>query len=121
MIYFDRKAGTLYDYPTGKVWFGIWSGHGDAANDPTREREKGIGPLPAGLYRYGQPRDGGHLGPFVLDLTQIAGASFDRSLFRVHGDTAGDIAHTASDGCIIAPRNVREWLDEQTDRRITVI
>lgn len=120
MIVFDRKAGTLSLNGVVKA-HGIWSGHGDAANDPSREREKGIGPLPAGIYAIGPMRDGGHLGPEVMDLTMIEGDAFGRDLFRIHGDFVGDVDFSASDGCVIAQRLVREWIDAQPDRRLQVI
>lgn len=121
MITFDRKAGTLTD-STGKLISKvIWSGHGDAHNDPSREKEKGIGPLPAGLYRMGHPRDGGHLGPFVIDLEMIEGNAYGRSLFRMHGDHPNDFDWSASDGCIIAALFVRQRADAETDRLIRVV
>lgn len=120
MITFDRKSGRLTDN-NGKLIATVWSGHGDAANDPSREREKGIGPLPAGLYKVGAPRDGGHLGPFVMDLTMIEGDSFGRDLFRMHGDHANDNDHSASDGCIIASLLVRQRVDAEPDRLLRVV
>lgn len=120
MITFNRAKGTL-TFSSGLVLAGIWSGHGDAANDPSREREKGIGPLPAGDYEIGAPRDGGHLGPFVMDLKQISGDSYGRDLFRIHGDTVDDENHEASDGCIIAPRSVRTRIDREVERIIRVV
>jgi hypothetical protein len=120
MITFDRKSGRLTD-AHGKLIATVWSGHGAAANDPSREREKGVGPLPSGDYKAGHPRDGGHLGPFVLDLVQISGESYGRGLFRVHGDHANDTDHSASDGCIIASLLVRQRIDAETDRLIRVV
>lgn len=127
MIIFNRSTGTIYRAPdagphSGEIIAtGIWSGHGDAANDPSRESEHGIGPLPAGVYEIGPMRDSATLGPHVMDLTQISGNTFGRSLFRIHGDTVNDANHAASDGCIIAPRTARDLINTLSDRRITVI
>lgn len=121
MITFDRKAGTL-TADTGKlIAKGIWSGHGNAHNDVSREREKGVGPLPAGLYRMDNARDGGHLGPFVIRLTMIQGDAFNRNDFFLHGDHANDMDFSASDGCIIAPLLVRQRADAEPDRLIRVV
>jgi hypothetical protein len=103
------------------VAHGIYSGHGDAFNDPSREDEKGVGPLPAGDYRIGPAHDGGHLGPCVLALTQISGDAHDRSGFYMHGDFAGDADHQASEGCIIANLPWRRKADQDTDRLLRVI
>jgi hypothetical protein len=119
MIVFNRKAGTLS--LNGKTIAGVWSGHGDAHNDPSREREKGVGPLPAGIYSIGRLQDGGHLGPEVMRLTMVEGDAFGRDGFFIHGDHPADWDWSASDGCIIASRLTREWIDAQSDRRIQVI
>lgn len=110
-VTFDRRKGTLAFNAGDPFVTGVWSGHNGAANDVSRERERGIGPLPAGLYRIGAPRESTRLGPFVMDLEQIEGESYERSLFRIHGDTRNDHDHSASDGCVIAPRWVREKID----------
>jgi hypothetical protein len=119
MIVFDRRAGTLR-FADDAVAHGIYSGHGDAFNDPSREAEKGVGPLPAGDYRIGTPHDGGHLGPFVMTLTQISGDAHDRSGFYMHGDFAGDADHQASEGCVIASLAWRRKTDEDADRLLRV-
>lgn len=119
MLTFNRREGTL----TGEVTAsGIWSGHKNAANDPSREQEHGVGPLPAGTYAIGALRDGEHLGPDVMNLDPLPGTNtFGRSLFRIHGDFAGDTDHSASDGCIIAPRAVRLAINQIADRRLCVV
>ena len=122
MIVFNRRAGRLYDAAGTLIASGIWSGHNDAANDPTREREKGVGPLPKGVYMIGPLRDGGALGPDVMNLDPAPGTNtFGRSLFRIHGDNSTPAPHDASDGCIIAPHQTRIWIDAQKDRRINVV
>lgn len=120
MIVFNRKAGTL-TFSDGHVEHGIWSGHGDAANDPSREREKMIGPLPAGDYKIGPPRQDGHLGPFVMNLDQISGESYGRGDFRNHGDVANDTTHSASDGCVISGYSVRVRVNQDADRLLRVV
>lgn len=98
------KLGRL-TFP-GRIAFGLYSGHGDGLNNPEKENDKGVGPLPRGLYRIVQWRDDPHLGPCVAQLQQVKGETFGRSGFYIHGDNAL-MNHSASDGCIIAPRDVR--------------
>jgi hypothetical protein len=122
MITFDRARGVLLDDAGNVKFTGIWSGHGPAMNDPSREREIGIGPLPGGIYIVGEVRDSTTLGPFVMNLDPAPGTEmYGRALMRVHGDTVADENHVASDGCIVAPRPAREWINAQHDRRIRVI
>ena len=85
---------------------GLWSGHGPAKNDPKCCGQKGVGPLPPGLYHYGDAVEGGHLGPYVMPLTQLSGQTFSRSGFYIHG-AALQNPDMSSAGCIIAPKNVR--------------
>lgn len=121
MITFDRHTGKLFAENGTLISAGIWAGHGNAANDVTREREIGVGPLPAGIYSIGAARTSAKLGSFVLDLVPTHGTEmYGRSLFRIHGDTVNDVTHSASDGCIIAPKPVRVWINRQADRRIKV-
>lgn len=118
MMTFDRKTGTMII--GGLIARGIWSGHGDARNDVGRESEKGVGPIPAGVYNIGNMLDGGHLGPHVMALTAIEGNQYGRSGFYIHGDHANDTDNSASDGCIIAPRLIRDEINKQKDRRLQV-
>jgi hypothetical protein len=120
-IVFDRHNGLLT--VDGKVVSThTWAGHGNAANDPSREREKEIGPLPAGVYLMGKMiMDGGHLGPHIIPLTQVEGDHYDRSGFFFHGDEANDTDHRASDGCMIDARNIRDYIDTISPRYIRVV
>ncbi len=81
-----------------------WSGHGSAHNDPAREQQKGIGPLPAGDYDLGPLQaHHGHLGPDVMALTARPGTqTYGRGDFFWHGDHPNDTDWSASDGCMIS-------------------
>lgn len=98
MFTFDRSSGQMRH---DGVLIGLgYSGHGVAANDPTREREKNVGPLPAGLYTIRRD-DVARLGPIDFDLIPATeNEMYGRDGFKIHWDTA---AHdfTASDGCIV--------------------
>jgi hypothetical protein len=75
-------------------------------NDPSKQCEKGVGPIPRGRYTIGAPEPGPS--PYSLRLTPDPSNDMcGRSGFLIHGDS---IAHPgdASDGCIILSRAERE-------------
>lgn len=122
MIIFDHKAGTLEDDGGNVISAHIWSGHASARNDASRVKEHGIGMIPLGDYEIGPLRDSPNLGRDVMNLDPIHGTNtFGRSLFRIHGDTANDFGFTASDGCIIAPHDVRLEVNKDLDRILRVL
>ena len=102
------KSRTLTD-PTGRarvVGQGAappYSGNRQWRDDPASCGVVDHGPLPPGQYKIGILRDGGHLGPYVMDLTPDGWDGGGRSFLRIHGDNgAGDAS--ASDGCLILDR-----------------
>lgn len=75
-------------------------------NDPAKQCEKRIGPIPRGLYTIGAPGLGPS--PYSLRLTPDPGNDMcGRRGFLIHGDS---VSHPgdASDGCIILSRPERE-------------
>jgi hypothetical protein len=123
MIFFDRRSGTV-TLSSGKVLSrSTWSGHGSAHNDPAREQQKGIGPLPAGDYDLGPLQaHHGHLGPDVMALTARPGTqTYGRGDFFWHGDHPNDTDWSASDGCMISDHAVRIAANQETDRVVRVI
>ena len=115
------RTGHLYA-PDGTLAGTGYSGHGASLNDPARTNRKAEGPIPAGEWDIGDDYDSpGHLGPVVMALTPIPGTEvFGRSLFRLHGDN-GAANHTASDGCIIMSRTIREAVANSEDASLTVV
>lgn len=111
-VTFDRRKSTIFRMDGTALATGIWAGHGTHANVVTDEGLHGLGPLPGGLYQVDHLRDGGHLGRDVMNLVQVQGNTFGRSLFRVHGAAYGDVNHSSSDGCIIAGDPIRLALDK---------
>ena len=97
-----------------------YSGNGSGLNNPLATDEKGHGPLPVGWYTIGTPEDRPQsVGAFALPLTpDPENEMFDRSAFFCHGDNP-QADHTASDGCIVAPRPVREIVAQH--QRLQVI
>lgn len=106
-----------YEQSTGKLFdedklVGIgWAGHLDGRNNPDMEGEKGIGPLPKGIYTIGDKRNDPHLGIEVFPLTpDPKNFMFGRSGFYIHGANPSHPA-LSSDGCIIQPRVTRDYID----------
>ncbi len=122
-------AKGLITGPGGISW-GAFSGHDtplvQGLNNPAVVDQKGIGPLPPGLYACG-PLEPSHavLGPFVMALTRIdLGSSYGRGSFYVHGAAAVH-PETSSDGCIILNRSSRITMNaimtRLGDRQLLVI
>ena len=86
-----------------------YAGHPPHVNDPNACRIHGVGPLPVGAYFIGAPEDRlESVGVFALPLTPAPGTEmFGRGSFYIHGDNP-EANQTASDGCIVATRPLRE-------------
>lgn len=97
-----------------------YSGQPEFKNDPSKCEIHNKGPIPPGRYAIGGPVDTKTHGPFVLPLTPSeANEMHGRSGFLIHGDS---VVHpgTASEGCIILPRAVREKIHASGDTELEV-
>lgn len=97
-----------------------YSGAGEGKNNPAAQETHNVGPIPRGNYTISGPHDTVTHGPYVLPLTpDPANEMFGRSAFLIHGDS---VVHpgTASEGCIIMPRAVREQVWASGDTSLTV-
>ena len=107
-------TGELFDAAGNKITsFGYSGGNcgknPEGKNNPLMVSVKNIGPLPPGLYTFGQPVPQSHLGPFAIPLIpDAANVMMGRGDFYVHGDTTP--SGNASEGCIILPRAIRNQL-----------
>lgn len=102
----DQSQGKLYN-PEGKFQATGYSGAGIGINNPALQDKVKVGPIPRGMWRFTAPFKSSQIGPYALALFEESSDFTQRSLFRIHGDNAkGD--KSASWGCIILPRNVRE-------------
>lgn len=115
-----------YEISTGKLWRdGVkigegYSGTPECKNDPDKCSLHDQGPIPPGTYDIGAPVDTVTHGPYVLPLTPHAeNEMYGRSGFLIHGDS---VIHpgTASRGCIIMPRAVREYVHHSGERTLEV-
>ena len=118
MAKYDSKAGVLV---IGTSEFrGLYSGHGEGINNPALSHVTDVGPIPIGTYAIGTFFDDPEKGPCVAHLTPQEGTdTFGRSGFMIHGDNK-QLNHSASHGCIIAPRNVREALKASGETSLEV-
>lgn len=98
-----------------------YSGQPDCKNDPDKCALHDRGPIPPGLYTIEPPRDTETHGPYVLPLTpNEKNEMYGRSGFLIHGDS---VSHpgSASHGCIILPRVVREAIHKSADINLEVV
>lgn len=89
-----------------------YSGHGIGKSNPHWVDVHEAGPIPPGRWRIGKPRDTQTHGPYVLPLTpEPETDTHGRGSFLIHGDSLHSPG-TASLGCIILARDVREQIGE---------
>ncbi|MDF1506367.1 tlde1 domain-containing protein [Roseisolibacter sp. H3M3-2] len=110
----------------GKLISRGYSGNGRGKNNPALQDLRGVGPIPVGIWRMVSVYDSPNVGPFTITLWADDGQLDDRheatgrSAFRCHGDSIR-APGTASKGCIILPRKIRELMWRSGDRLIEVV
>ncbi len=109
MPWFYRQETGELTHDSGNVTSESYSGHGVGLNNPAYESWKNIGPIPKGSWRIGETYDSKTTGPHTIKLEPVDIAVTNRADFRIHGDNKA-MNKTASHGCIIAPRTVREQI-----------
>lgn len=121
----DQSAGELRR--DGKIVSRGYSGKDRGKNNPALQNVPGIGPIPQGMWRMVRVYDSANVGPFTIELHAVDATPGDdrhdetgRGAFRIHGDSIR-APGTASKGCIILPRAVREALWRSGDRLIEVV
>jgi hypothetical protein len=120
MWVWDQSEGKMYRKGHKETYSG-YSGRDWGKNNPAAENAPGIGPIPAGLWKMTGVKNSPNTGPFTIvlepdDKTDNLG----RSAFRIHGDSIKNPG-TASHGCIILPRAVREKIYGSDDHELQVI
>jgi hypothetical protein len=97
-----------------------YAGSGPGVNNPDMQNVPQVGPCPQGRYSIGPPEDG-H-GGYTLRLRPLPGTvMFGRSGFLIHGDDFDPAPNSASKGCLIFPRAIREAIWRSGDRVLEVI
>lgn len=105
----------------GSISFQGYSGDPDHKNDWTSTSLHNRGPIPAGWYSIGAPVNTLTHGPYVLPLSpHPSNLMYDRSGFLIHGDSVVNPG-SASEGCIILPRDARELIWGSGDHALLVI
>ena len=119
----DQSAGELSH--NGQSVAKGYSGKGAGKNNPAMETVRATGPIPAGRWKIvGPPYDSKSVGPYALKVFADDGKLDDthartgRGAFRIHGDNK---TGTASEGCIILPRAIRERIWNSGDRDLEVV
>ncbi len=113
------KTGELFDQGGHCESVG-YSGKGICKNNPLMVNLRERGPIPPGAYSIGDPFNSDDHGPFCLRLTPYPiNQMFGRDGFLIHGDSVKEPG-TASEGCIIMPRSVREAIAKSSDRFLNV-
>ena len=121
MFSYAQETGALFD-PHGVLLVRGYSGNTTGLNNPAAQTRVGVGPLPQGVYTVGPPHSPvDHLGPIALPLyPDHHNQMFGRSGFFMHGDNSA-MNHTASNGCIIMPPQVRHDVSASTDKLLRVV
>jgi hypothetical protein len=121
-----RAAGLPYtpmpnQGDVGAVYVGNYSGRSQGLNNPAAEDRMGIGPIPSGGYLVGpigtQATGTGHHLPEAMRLTPMPGNEMHgRAGFLIHGGNLR--GRNNSEGCIVAPPDVRRAIGESDDNRL---
>lgn len=119
MWIYEQRSGKLRRNDT-LVTTG-YSGFSAGKNDPLAQHQVGIGPIPQGAYWIGDPFDSPSHGPHVMRLISVNGTqTFGRNGFLIHGDSQ-EAPGTASHGCIVVGRKVREAISDSRDSLLVVL
>ena len=125
MWVYDQSSGELRR--NGLLISNGYSGNGRGKNNPSLQGVRGVGPIPRGFWRMVRVYNSANVGPYAIEL-HAADATpdndrheeTDRSAFRIHGDSIR-APGTASRGCIILPRKVRESMWRSGDHDLEVV
>ena len=115
---YSIRTGVVSVVDGDNIWPIGTGGAGSQAhwNDPDATEKRGVGPLPVGVYRMGVVPHPRFKAP-AIRLTQIAGESYGRSGFFIHGGTK-------SEGCILlqyrARRKLAAWITERVLKHLDV-
>ena len=116
---YHQKSGELWR--NGKKIGTGYSGHGEGLNNPDMQHVRAVGPIPRGTWRMEGVYNSAKVGPFAIMLVPADGTdALGRYAFRVHGDNSRG-NKSASNGCLIFPRNIRDMMWQFKDHIINVV
>src|SRR5437879_1799478 len=117
---YELISGRLYAKDGNLIGVG-YSGSGEHKNDTQSQSLQDHGPIPVGSYLITNPRDTITHGPYVLPLNPAPNnLMWGRSGFLIHGDSKLSPG-TASEGCIVMSRDVRELVWNSGDHELDVV
>jgi hypothetical protein len=117
---YSQGTGKLTD-PTGRVVAVGYSGNGPGLNNCEMQNVKAVGPIPQGFWVMGSPYNSKNVGPYAIPLKAVLGTNtYGRSAFLIHGDNAKK-DNSASHGCIIVSRAVRNLVVDSGVKVLRVI
>lgn len=124
---YEITTGSMYK-PDGSLlavgYSGGWGGLSQDKNNPDAENIVGEGPIPEGLWTFGDLFHDDEMNcDDVLRLTPDSATDLkgrSASGFLIHGDGKND-AGFASKGCIILPHLARITMGNSTDHQLNVI
>lgn len=125
-LIYSQSGGTLRAGGDGQEGFfaqNLYAGRLDAKNNPDQDHRKNKGPLPRGFYRIGRPFNHPNCGRYCLRLTPEPGNQMHgRDGFLIHGASRNPARNgQESEGCIIAPLEVRQAIVTRGFQRLEVI
>jgi len=125
---YSQSTGDLY-YVDPDNGIRSWSGKGysgspcgDGLNNPDAEDIKDVGPIPRGIYTIGTPYKHPKKGPVTMELDPGQTLISNRDQFLIHGDsTKYPNSYSASEGCIVLDRFIREEIANSGDNELRVV
>ena len=117
---FSQSSGWLVG-TNGAVYHGYSGALPDGVNNPAMQQVECVGPIPKGQYTIEEPRDTEAHGPYAMPLTPApTNEMFGRAGFLIHGDSIARPG-SASEGCIILPKEARQAIWESDDHALWVV
>lgn len=124
MLRYVQKTGVLFQYVRGEAgwaWNVLgtgYAGKGDGLNNPSKEDEPNVGPIPCGVWSLSFPYEDPHKGKNCFRLVPLTYRGSRRS-FMIHANSkTGGTA--SSEGCIIMDAAVRQKLAESKENHLIV-
>lgn len=98
-----------------------YSGHGIGKNNPDMQSVPNVGCIPAGAWIIGPAYTDPEKGPIVMRLSPEPDTeTYGRTGFLIHGDSI-KAPGTASEGCIILSRAIRQQISDSDDNDLMVV
>lgn len=116
----------LYQQSTGRLSLdgkeigSGYSGKGAGLNNPKLEDKKDVGPIPRGLWSIGEAFTHEKYKTLTMRLTPVDHDARGRDSFLIHGDNK-KMNNTASKGCIILSRELRQKISSSKIKKLKVI